>query len=78
MITIIEKNADGALVDPGMDHPPLQVNFIPLDVSELSPEDAFIVGMSYSLVHNRGIPVTQPLPSDEVVPLTPEYPTEVI
>lgn len=58
MLKVLSIQNTVALVDTDQGQVP--IDFIPLDVSTLTPEEAFVMGMAYSLLENRGIPMATP------------------
>jgi predicted flavoprotein YhiN len=40
-----------------------KIDFLPLDLGGLSVKEAFVLGMAYSLLKNRGLPIEETPPS---------------
>lgn len=58
---IVNHDATSATVISADDIPPSSFEFVMLDLTGLSVEEAFVLGMAHDLYNNRGIPV--PLPA---------------
>lgn len=74
MIELIDHNATSATFITAEDIPPVSFEFVQIDLTDKTPQEAFLLGMAHSLYHNRGIPIPIPAP----VATTSDLETEVI
>jgi len=75
MIEIVNYTDTEVEVRPSGDEPTSKFEYVPLDIEGKTPHEAFLLGMAYSLLKNRGIEIPQP--EQGVVTKTSEE-TEVI
>jgi len=67
MIKIIAIGSSSAVVENG--NAPVTIEFRPLDLGGVSVKQAFILGMAYDLLENRGMALP-PLPAPPEMPST--------